>query len=159
MLHRLFWIVSVITLLVACKEKEASREVLDVAEVMPRFPGCETLNLPSEKARYYCSVENLMEWLGRYIKTPEEAKAKGTVGRAVVQFIVKEDGYVEFVDILEDPGDGLGEEAARLVKKMMEDSIQWRPGYQDGKPVAVRFNLPVEFNQPLDPDSGRLPQN
>jgi TonB family protein len=159
MLYRLLWMMCVVTMSTACKQKETPRKVVDAAEVMPRFPGCETQNLPSEKAKYYCSVENLMDWLGRYVKTPDEAIEKGTVGRAVVQFIVNEDGFVEFVDILEDPGDGLGEEAARLVKKMVADSIRWRPGYQDGQPVAVRFNLPVEFNQPLDPDTGRRSEN
>lgn len=124
--------------------------VLDKSEVMPRFPGCESQPLPDDESRFYCSVERLMGYLGQDLKYPEAARAKGTSGQAVVQFIVKEDGLVEFVKIVEDPGDGLGDEAARMVMKMVDQKVRWRPGYQDGKPVAVRFNLPVKFDPTMN---------
>lgn len=149
----------------ACQSQEtppapsSDREVVDKAEVMPRFPGCEDLAGADDMAKYRCSIQMLMDYLGRDLTYPPEAKAKGTSGEAVVQFIVKEDGQVEFVEIVRDPGDGLGEEAARLVRQMAEKNIRWRPGYKDGKPVAVRFNLPVAFQLPRDPDTGKIPED
>ncbi len=144
-------------LLAGCGQKaaDADAQILNSSDVMPRFPGCEELNLPDDEARYRCSLQSLMNYLGAKITYPEEAKKKGTTGEAVVQFIVKVDGSIEFVRIIEDPGDGLGEEAARQVKRMIDEGVKWRPGYQEGKPVSVRFNLPVNFNLPRDPDTGK----
>lgn len=165
-----FWAILVLVVLLgtgmpACQSQETpsahstNREVLDKAEVMPRFPGCEDLAGADDLAKYRCSIQMLMDYLGRDLTYPPQAKAKGTFGEAVVQFIVKEDGQVEFVEIVRDPGDGLGEEAARLVRQMAEKNIRWRPGYKDGKPVAVRFNLPVSFQLPRDPDTGKIPED
>jgi TonB family protein len=147
--------------LVACTQKgSAPKEedtVYDTAEEMPRFPGCEQLELPSDQDRYFCSLQKLMDYLGNGLEYPAEARAKGTSGEAVVQFIVHEDGQVSFVEVVNDPGDGLGEAAARQVRRMIDEDIRWRPGYKDGKAVAVRFNLPVAFNLPRDPNTGRIP--
>ncbi len=166
-----FWSILILVALTgtgipACQSQETPpssspnrREVVDKAEVMPRFPGCEDLAGADDMDKYRCSIQMLMDYLGRDLTYPPEAKAKGTSGEAVVQFIVKEDGQVEFVEIVRNPGDGLGEEAARLVRQMAEKNIRWRPGYKDGKPVAVRFNLPVAFQLPLDPDTGKIPED
>lgn len=125
---------------------------------MPRFPGCENIpELRDEESKFRCSMEELMTYLGKELKYPEEAKAKGTSGRAVVQFIVQADGYTRFVEILEDPGDGMGEEAARMVRQMQADSIRWVPGTRAGKPIDLPFNLPVQFDPPRDPDTGKIP--
>lgn len=139
------------------KAVEEGETIYDSAEEMPRFPGCEQMDLPDDKARYFCSMQKLMDYLGHKLEYPAEAKAKGTVGEAVVQFVVHEDGRVSFAEIVSDPGDGLGEAAARQVRRMIDEDIRWRPGYKDGKPVAVRFNLPVSFNLPRDPNTGLIP--
>lgn len=143
----------------ACAQSsDGNKEVLESSDVMPRFPGCEDQNFPDDEARYMCSLQTLMDYLGEELKYPAEAKSKGTEGEAVVQFIIQPDGSITFEGILEDPGDGLGEEAARQVKRMIKDGIKWRPGYQDKKPVAVRFNLPVDFKLPRDPETGMIKQ-
>ncbi len=136
---------------------ESSEQVVDRAEVMPRFPGCEDMDLPDDDTRYRCSVERLMDYVGNGISYPPEAKKNNTVGEAVVQFIVHADGTVEFSKILQDPGDGLGAAAEAQIRRMTREEILWRPGYKDGKPVAVRFNLPVKFTLPRDPDTGKIP--
>ncbi|MCF8238821.1 MAG: energy transducer TonB [Saprospiraceae bacterium] len=135
----------------------SSGEVVDRAEVMPRFPGCEEMDLSDDETRYRCSVQLLMDYIGRGISYPPEAKKNQTTGEAVVQFIIQTDGTVEFSKILQDPGDGLGAVAESQIRRMTREGIIWRPGYKDGKPVAVRFNLPVKFTLPRDPDTGKIP--
>ncbi len=132
-------------------------EVVDEAEVMPRFPGCEQMDLPNDMARYRCSVQLLMDYISSGVTYPPEAKANGTSGEVVVQFIVQKDGSVTFSQVLQDPGDGLGAMAEAQVHRMVREGIKWRPGYKDGQPVAVRFNLPVSFSLPRDPDTGKIP--
>ncbi len=135
----------------------ATEQVVDQAEVMPRFPGCEDMSLPDDDTRYRCSVQLLMDYIGNGISYPPEAKKNQTSGEAVVQFIIKTDGTVEFSKILQDPGDGLGAIAEAQIRRMTREGIIWRPGYKDGKPVSVRFNLPVKFTLPRDPNTGKMP--
>ena len=134
-------------------------EVVDAAEVMPRFPGCEEMNLPDDAARYRCSVQSLMDYIASGVTYPPEAKANNTSGEAVVQFIIQKDGSVEFGQVLQDPGDGLGAVAEAQVRRMIREKIIWRPGYKNGEPVAVRFNLPIKFTLPRDPDTGKVPES
>lgn len=139
-------------------KQEESAQGMPPGDRMPRFPGCENIpELRDEESKFRCSMEELMTYLGKELKYPEEARAKGTSGRVVVQFIVQADGYTRFVEILEDPGDGLGEEAARMVRQMQTDSIRWVPGTRAGKPIDLPFNLPVQFDLPRDPDTGKIP--
>ena len=41
----------------------------------------------------------------------------------------------------------MDEEAERVVKRMPK----WQPGREDGKEVAVRYNLPVDFQLKKQP--------
>lgn len=160
--------ITILTLMVAACQSSTSHdvnartsadEVVDVAEVMPRFPGCEDMDLPDDAARYRCSVQSLMDYISTGVTYPPEAKAKQTTGEAVVQFIIQKDGSVEFGEVLQDPGDGLGAVAEAQIRRMIRDGIVWRPGYKNGQPVAVRFNLPIKFTLPRDPDTGKVPES
>lgn len=105
---------------------DSSEEILTVVEIHPEFPG---------------GYENMMKFLAKNIKYPKKAKRKGVEGRVIVQFVVNKEGKIEDIKIIKDIGEGCGEEAARVVRKMPD----WTPEYQKGKPVKVRFNLPVKF--------------
>jgi len=59
--------------------------------------------------------------------------------RVYVSFIVEADGSITNVEIMRDPGYGLGD----AVKKAVEESPKWIPGTKDGKPVRVSYSLPV----------------
>ena len=66
---------------------------------------------------------------------------EGIQGRVTVSFIVEKDGRVSNVRLLRSVQPLLDKEAVRVVKSMPK----WSPGKQNGKPVRVRFNLPVMF--------------
>ncbi|WP_295122297.1 M56 family metallopeptidase [uncultured Chitinophaga sp.] len=93
----------------------------------PTFPG-------GEKA--------MMTYLGKTVRYPEEAVKNNKKGTVFVTFIVRESGNItDVATVGAKKGFGLDEEAIRAIKGMPE----WQPGTQDGKPVAVRFNVPVNF--------------
>lgn len=74
-----------------------------------------------------------------YPKTAAEAKVKGT---AYVSFDIEKDGSVTGVRVEgRKLGYGIDEEAIRVVKL----SKKWNPGMQNGKPVRVKYNIPVKF--------------
>lgn len=119
-------------------------EIILIAEQMPRFPGCEEQG-GNNKAKKSCADQKLLSFIYANIKYPPmaiEAQIEGTV---VVSFVINKDGSVVDIKVLREPGGGCGKETTRIVKLMNKMSKKWTPGKQRGKPVRVRYNLPVRF--------------
>jgi len=94
---------------------------------MPDFPG---------------GNKKLFEYLKENVKYPDAARANGIQGKVIVQFTVDKDGAIGDVTIALPAGDPtLNREAVRVVNAMP----RWTPGTKRGKPVRVRFTLPVKF--------------
>ena len=100
--------------------------VFDVVEVMPQFPGGQIA---------------MMKYIMENMKYPEQAMKEGIQGRVTVRFIVEKDGSISDVKPVLSVHPLLNKEAVRVVKSMPK----WSPGKHNGKPVRVRFNLPVMF--------------
>lgn len=100
--------------------------VFDVVEVMPQFPGGQIA---------------MLKYIMENIKYPEQAMKEGIQGRVAVRFIVEKDGSISDVKPILSVHPLLNKEAVRVVKSMPK----WSPGKQNGKPVRVRFNVPVMF--------------
>lgn len=100
--------------------------VFDVVEVMPQFPGGQIA---------------MLKYIMENMKYPEQAMKEGIQGRVAVRFIVEKDGSISDVKPILSVHPLLNKEAVRVVKSMPK----WSPGKQNGKPVRVRFNLPVMF--------------
>ena len=100
--------------------------VFDVVEVMPQFPGGQIA---------------MLQYIMKNIKYPEQAMKEGIQGRVAVSFIVEKDGSISNVRPVHSVHSLLNKEAVRVVESMPK----WTPGKQNGKPVRVRFNVPVMF--------------
>jgi TonB family protein len=72
----------------------------------------------------------------------EEARLHGVSGEVILELVVRRDGTVGDVRVLEGLGDGLNERAVQAVR-------QWRfaPGRRQGAPVDVLVEVSVEFRQ------------
>ena len=82
------------------------------------------------------------EFLMMNMKYPQTAVKAKQQGRVIVGFIVRKDGTVSDVHITRSVGyDVLDKEAMRVVKSMPA----WEPGKQNGKPVNVKYNVPITF--------------
>ncbi len=106
--------------------KDNKIEAYTVVENMPEFPG-------GEKA--------LMDFICKNIKYPPDDMENQIQGKAVVRFIVAEDGSVKNIELLKSPSKSMGEEAIRVISMMPK----WTPGTQAGKVVPVYFVMPVVF--------------
>ncbi len=128
----------------------SGEKLFEVVEQMPEFPG---------------GMKAMMEFLSSNVKYPVEAQKMGEQGRVIVGFIVEKDGTVSNAKVVksnkytmvEIEKDGtvvkkletsegaaiqeLKAEALRVVQSMPK----WTPGKQKGKPVRVKYNLPVSF--------------
>lgn len=107
--------------------KQSDSKVFVAVEVMPKFKGGESA---------------MMEFLMMNMKYPQAAVKAKQQGRAIVGFVVRKDGTVSDVHITKSAGYAvLDEEAMRVVKSMPA----WEPGKQKGKPVNVKYNVPITF--------------
>ena len=107
--------------------KQSDIKTADDVEVMPEFKG-------GNKA--------MREFLMMNVKYPQTAAKAKQQGRAVVEFVVRKDGTISDIYIVKSAGYAvLDEEAMRVVKAMPA----WEPGKQKGKPVNVKYFVPITF--------------
>ncbi len=85
--------------------------------------------------------EALNQFLSKHIRYPSQAARAGVQGRVFLQFTVMPDGTISDVTVVKGIGFGCDEEAERVIRLMPP----WKPGKQAGRPVRVRFTLPVNF--------------
>jgi len=72
-----------------------------------------------------------------------KAKAKGTQGRVIMQFIVNKEGVIEDIKVIKDIGDGCGEAAIEAMKKIKK---RWTPAKDiKGKVRKCRKIIPIDF--------------
>ncbi|GAB4038133.1 TonB family protein [Spirosoma jeollabukense] len=81
-------------------------------------------------------------FLTKNLKYPRIASRAGVQGRVFVNFIINVDGSVSDVYALKGIGYGCDEEAVRVVKA---SNGNWKAGLQRGRPVRVKYNLPIIF--------------
>ena len=103
----------------------------------------EPLVAADTDAQFEGGLKALGRFLAENLVYPGEAKELGKGGKVVVRFVVDENGKVTRPEALNKLGYGLEEEALRVVKKIPDFK---KPAMQNGKPVKVYFNLPVNFS-------------
>ncbi|MBP6260342.1 MAG: energy transducer TonB [Paludibacter sp.] len=107
-------------------EEEEDNVIFQVVEKMPSFPGGDAA---------------LFKFLGDNVKYPVIAQENGVQGRVICQFVVNRDGSIVDVEVVRSVDASLDKEAIRVIKSMPK----WSPGQQRGKPVRVKYTLPVNF--------------
>lgn len=115
-----------------------SQDVYDEVDEMPKYAGCDDAVFPD------CTLPKVVDYISAKLKYPVEAMEKGIEGTALVSFVVQADGRITSIDLTRDPGEGCGEAAKKVIEKMATE-VTWIPGKLNGKEVAVRFNMPVQF--------------
>lgn len=97
-----------------------------VVEDMPEFPGGQAA---------------LLDYLRKNIKYPRICQENNIQGRVLVTFIVNKDGAIVDPEVVKSVNPSLDKEALRVISTMPK----WKPGSQRGKPVRVKYTVPVNF--------------
>jgi protein TonB len=108
------------------EEEESAQPIFTVVEEMPEFPGG-----PNE----------LLRFLSSSIKYPVIAQENGIQGRVTCSFTINRDGSVVDAVVMRGVDPSLDKEALRVINMMPK----WAPGKQRGKPVRVKYTVPVTF--------------
>lgn len=85
--------------------------------------------------------EALITYIRKQLVYPPEAMEFGKEGKVLISFVVQTDGTLSNIEIIR--GFGFGSEDA--AKKLIEGMPKWKPGKQNGKLLAVKFILPLQF--------------
>ena len=106
-----------------------SQEVFEVVENPPEFPGGNGA---------------LFAYISNNLVYPESARKDGVEGRVVVSFIVNEQGAVTELKVEK----GLTPECDEAALNVVRNMPNWIPAIHHGKPVKVKFRLPILFRLP-----------
>ena len=101
-------------------------EVFMVVEDQPEFPG---------------GTAALLEYLRKNIKYPAICRENNIQGKVIVTFVVNKDGSIVDIEVAKSVNPSLDKEAIRVISQMPK----WKPGSQRGKPVRVKYSVPVNF--------------
>jgi periplasmic protein TonB len=102
-------------------------EVVDIAEIMPEFPG---------------GMQALLRFLGKNLEVPENALEPGEKVRVPVKFVVSKEGSLSGIEFPFQANDIFKKEIIRVLSKMPK----WKPGVQNGRAVSVYYTIPVIFD-------------
>ena len=125
----------------------ATTAAFKVVEQMPGFrsPACPTpsprMSVEEHEDHKQCATEAMLQYIYEHIHYPKSARRDGFDGISVVTFVVEKDGSLTGVRPVRFVSASLDAEACRVVEGMP----RWWPGYQNGEPVRVQFNLPIKF--------------
>ena len=119
--------------------KPETPTVLNVEE-LPMFPACRGL---SRNEQLKCFEEQMSKAVAKNAEYPEIDRENGKQGRALISFIIDENGKIIDVKALDNKNATpemkiADEKAVRKVSKLT-------PAKQGGKPVRIKYVIPVSF--------------
>jgi len=108
--------------------------------------GEKTYLMVEKNPQFAGGLDAFYKFLGKNIRYPVTARRKNTQGRVVISFVVEADGTLSDFSVLRSVGDGIDEEAMRVIKL----SPKWLPGMKNGKAVRVKYAVPISFTMTND---------
>ena len=121
------------------EEVEVDDEIYTIVQEMPRFPGCEDLDVSVDEKKK-CAEKKMLEFIYANIKYPSIDADTEIEGLVVISFIVDKEGNITQPKVLR------GGEVAEAYIQVVKSMPQWISGKQRGEPVNVQFNLPIRIN-------------
>lgn len=97
-----------------------------VKEEMPLFPGGDA---------------ELLKFIRSHLVYPPEMRQSGLEGRVIVSMTIDKEGYVGSPEVLRGVHPLLDSAAVAVIRQLP----RWKPGQVSGKPVAVKYAIPVTF--------------
>ena len=129
------------------EEKIVTEEFIDeaipfpVVEQIPLFKNCKTIE---KKEQMNCFYEEMEKHVKKHLKYPEEARNKKIENKVSVHFEIDKNGKVTNINVR-----GKKSEYQSLfeaeAKRIIETLPQFSPGLQRGKPVVVKYSIPITF--------------
>lgn len=103
----------------------------------------ETFTYVDVEAEYPGGYAEMVKFISKNIKYPQEGVEMGVEGKVYMRFVVGSDGNIENVRVIKGIEDynNFGVEATKVINKMPK----WKAGEINGKAVRSYFDLPINF--------------
>ncbi len=121
---------------VTTSSKDGGPTAMD--ETITDFSGLEVMPQPMG------GMEAWAKFLTQNLRFPSEAQQDGVSGKVFLSFIIEKDGHLSDITVARAAGHGFDEEALRVLKL----AKAWKPGMQNGRPVRVKYTIPINFQAP-----------
>lgn len=121
--------------LAACAPK------IEEKEVESNFDNVKVYDFVSDMPMYEGGDDALYRFIENEMQYPEQYKKDGIEAVALVSFIIDSTGVIHQAKVENTIDKPFEEEALRIIAKMPN----WQAGLENGKPVNVRYVLPIEF--------------
>ncbi|MFK8044742.1 MAG: TonB family protein [Crocinitomicaceae bacterium] len=109
------------------------------SEVVPSFTVCSDSLLEIDP---FCESRGISRFIGQNFNYPSIAREFNIQGTAYIEFVVDKDGSVTEVEVIRGLCQAVADECDRVISMMPN----WeQPGIQAGKPVKVRYTIPVKL--------------
>ena len=110
-------------------------------KVMPLDPNEEIFTIVDEMPQFPTGEDGLGRFISEFIRYPSRAREDGIQGRILCSFIVRKDGTISNLEVINGLDNDLDNEALRVLSMMPK----WTPGKNDNKTVSVKCILPIDF--------------
>ena len=121
--------------------KNGVRSTAQRRKVMPIDPNEPIFTIVDKMPEFPTGEDGLGRFISEFIKYPSRAKQEGVQGRILCAFIVRKDGTISNLEVVNGIDNELDNEALRVLSMMPK----WTPGQNDNKAVSVKCILPIDF--------------
>lgn len=109
------------------KDENGNSHTYTVKQQLPEFKG---------------GIAEFYKFLSKNLVYPPDARRNRIQGRVTISYEVNEDGSLSELKVLRSVSPDIDDEALRVMKL----SPKWQPGVQNGKPVKVKYSVPIVFS-------------
>lgn len=102
----------------------------DYFEEMPEFPG---------------GIDKMLQFIAENVRVPKCVTYASVEGRSIIEMVVEKDGTLSDFKVVRSLHKDCDAEAIRVLKLMPK----WKPGKVCGKPIRVKYTVPVQFRKPV----------
>jgi len=126
------------------EEVEGTGEIIfeePVEEIVDKGNGDEIFMVVEQMPEPEGGMQAVYKFISKNLKYPAKAQRMAIEGSVFVSFVIERDGSIADVQVMKGIDPECDREAARVVGKMPP----WKPGKQSGRPVRVKFVMPIKF--------------
>lgn len=85
----------------------------------------------------------MMQFLAKNIRYPDDAIKKNISGRVLVNFTIEKDGSISDAHVVKNTTNNTNMELEAL--RVVNSFPKWIPAYKNGQPVRSTYSLPITF--------------
>jgi hypothetical protein len=131
--------------IISCHKDDDHMGISDTGLCLVEINGqFEDVELDVKPAYLDGGYDGFVKRILEVVKYPVEARENNIQGECTVNYEITEQGTVENIVAIQDPGGGIGESAVKALESITA-GISFSPGILNGIPVRVQKQLKIKY--------------